>query len=155
MWTGWRVTPGWERTFERPSKISTEENESTSRKRSQAAITTACCNDGGDKEHTGVNRKLAVWTSAHPVVLHFEPKEADQKSLTPFKGVVHRSDEGHVQESGWEVHNVIRTSHQMVSPLLWVCVCLGGGFFIFVYFSVFFVAEIFWQRFCMQACTAQ
>lgn len=117
-WKSWRVTRGWKGTFKIPSKISTEENESSSKKRSQAAITTACCSDGGDKGRCGANTKPALWTSAHPIFLHFEPRALVQRTLNPFKGVSHRSDKGHVQESGWEVQNAIRSLHLMVIVLV-------------------------------------
>lgn len=47
---------------------------------------------------SGPNRKLLLWTSAHPVFLHLERKAAEQKSLTSFKGVSQRSGKGCVQE---------------------------------------------------------
>lgn len=75
-----------------------QKNERSTRRRSQTAITTACCSDGGDNVRSGANRKLALWTSAHPVFLHLQPKAAEQKSLTSFKGVSQRSGKGCVQE---------------------------------------------------------
>lgn len=48
--------------------------------------------------HSGANRKLALWTSAHPVFFYLKPKAARQKSLTCFKGVSQRSGKGCIQE---------------------------------------------------------
>lgn len=78
--------------------LKKKRKESSARRRSQAAITTACCSDGGDNACSGANTKLALWTSAHPVFLHLEPKAAEHKSLTSFKGVSRRSGKGLVQE---------------------------------------------------------
>lgn len=103
-------------------KNSSEENESSARKRSQAAITTACCGDGGDNTHSGVSRKLALWTSAHPVHHHLKPK-----TLTPFKGGLPQVRQRSCTGRSWEVHNAIRTSHLMVR-LLDFCVCVSLSF---------------------------
>ena len=78
--------------------LKKKKKERSARKRSQAAITTACSSDGGDNVRSAANRKLALWTSVHPVFLHLEPKAAEQKSLTSFKGVSQGSRKGGIQE---------------------------------------------------------
>lgn len=85
-------------------------------KRSQAEITTVCCSDGGDNRLWGKQSRLSEprITSS---LLHLEPRAAQQKSLTSFKGglpeVRKRSHAGRSRE----VHNTIKTSHLIACML--------------------------------------
>lgn len=82
---------------------------------------------------SGANRKLALWTSDHPVFTPPWAQSGGAEVLDFFqRGLPEVRQRSHTWRS-WELHNAIRTSHLIVC-MLHFCVV----FFCFFHFSWFF-----------------
>lgn len=132
---GWSVKTGWRRTFVRPSKknkIMKARWERDHRLKLQqcAAVMEVIT-------RSGANRKLALWTSDHPVFTPPWAQSGGAEVLDFFqRGLPEVRQRSHTWRS-WELHNAIRTSHLIVC-MLHFCVV----FFCLFHFSWFFCVVV-------------